>query len=416
VESKVVSLTTLDRIPPRPPSGLRVTVAPAAVQLSWQRNQEPDLAGYRLYRTQLEKDRDLQKSLTESRVELINTKTLPPDTTQYEDTKAEPGKVYSYRISAVDKTGNESPLSPPALASPKSRIPPRPPTSLGGQVQPDGRVLLTWNPSHEAQVSAYHIYRGIGQEGKLVFSAEIPPPPGTDKPCFEDHLNLRSQAVYRYAVSAVDTTDNESPLSDPISISLSDVLPFKPIRRLAPAVPGITALNSGDRFIDVAWSAPTDKDVAGFNVYRSQTSGAPMRLNDKPISAQVFQFRDSGALPGTRYDYSVSAVDKSGNEIARSEPKSSVAFARPENQPPAPSGLRFQTDKSNRYLSWQNSPSATRYIVYFSQDPHGTPRQIAIVSANTFLLPQGAPVGWYAVQAVSGVGSVSARSTPVRLK
>lgn len=413
VESEIVSLTTLNRTPPRSPSGLRATVAPAAVQLSWQRNPETDLAGYRLYRTQLEKDKDLQKKLIESRGELLTKKNLAPDTTQYEDSKAEPGEVYSYRISAFDKAGNESLLSPPVLASPKSRIPPEPPTGLAGQALPDGRVLLTWNPSREKQVSAYHIYRGVGQQGNMVFSTEVVAPTGAEKPRFEDHLNVRSQADYRYAVSAVDSTDNESQLSNAISIKLSEVIPFKPIQR-APAVPVITALTSGDRFIEVSWSAVTDKDVAGFNVYRSQKPGPPVRLNNKLLSVDVFQFRDSNVVPGARYEYSVSAVDRGGKESGRSESKSSVTFAKVETPPP--SGLHFQTTKSNRYLSWQKAPNVARFIVYFSQDPQGPPRQIAVVTENTFLLPREAPAGWYTVQAVSEEGTVSPKSAPVKLK
>lgn len=83
-----------DRRPPAAPTGLTVAVSPGAVQLVWDRNTEPDLAGYRVYRTGV-------------RISVMETVPL------YQDRGAESGKTYSYAVSAVDKSGNESAPSQP---------------------------------------------------------------------------------------------------------------------------------------------------------------------------------------------------------------------------------------------------------------------------------------------------------------
>jgi fibronectin type 3 domain-containing protein len=402
VESQAVSLATLDRTPPRAPAGLRTAATPGGVQLTWQRNQEPDLAGYRLYRVQLEKDKDVEKMLKEARGEPVTAELLPPQTTQFEDTKAQAGSVYSYRISAVDQAGNESSFSPPVLATPKSRIPPQKPSGLGAEVQADGTVVLTWSAGHEKQLASYHLYRGIGEQGKLAYSSEVGL---AEKPRFEDHLNLKSQEVYRYAVTAVDESDNESAQSDVISVRLPNHTP--------PQVPIISGLKSGDGFIEVAWSPVADKDLAGYNVYRSGKSGAPARLNEKLLPAEAIQFRDSKVESGTRYEYSVSAVDQSGNESARSEPRSSATTAKVETPPP--SGLQFQTIKSRLYLSWQKPAHAARFIVYFSREQNGEYRQLAVAAESNFMLPPNPTAGWYRVQAISETGTVSEKSMPLML-
>jgi hypothetical protein len=95
-----------DTFPPATPAGLQTTIipatpeAPARVELSWAISSEPDLAGYNVYRS----DRE------DAPGERINTELLPSPT--FRDTSVVSGRRYFYRVSAVDNSGNESPLSP----------------------------------------------------------------------------------------------------------------------------------------------------------------------------------------------------------------------------------------------------------------------------------------------------------------
>jgi hypothetical protein len=92
--SEAISKTAIDKFPPAVPSGLTVLAGPDAVDLAWQRDTETDLQGYYVYRS-------VNNGAFERLGELV---TLPT----YADQKVERGKTYSYKVSAIDKKGNES--------------------------------------------------------------------------------------------------------------------------------------------------------------------------------------------------------------------------------------------------------------------------------------------------------------------
>src|SRR5262249_39833320 len=105
----------------------------------------------------------------------------------------------------------------------------------------------------------------------------------------------------------------ESDDTPDIRIFAHDVFP--------PSIPtGLQAAFSGagpTSFIDLIWTPDTEVDLAGYNVYRREEGGAPTRIN--PSLVQVPAFRDSGVTAGHTCFYSVSSVDRSGNESGRSE-------------------------------------------------------------------------------------------------
>jgi hypothetical protein len=106
-DSPLVVLTPRDTFPPAAPQGLVAAVLPGAtdetkvVDLSWSINLETDLAGYRVYRSEQEGTQG----------ELLTKELLP--TPAYRDTSIHNGQKYWYRVTAVDKAGNESAPSPP---------------------------------------------------------------------------------------------------------------------------------------------------------------------------------------------------------------------------------------------------------------------------------------------------------------
>ncbi|HUB83675.1 MAG TPA: hypothetical protein VMB03_32980 [Bryobacteraceae bacterium] len=92
--SAAASRTPKDTFPPAVPAGLRADRSGNGVSLVWEPDNDADLAGYRVYRS--EGNGAWQK--------LADTNTVPT----YSDTTAEHGKAYHYAVSAFDKTGNES--------------------------------------------------------------------------------------------------------------------------------------------------------------------------------------------------------------------------------------------------------------------------------------------------------------------
>jgi hypothetical protein len=96
--SQEVSFTPKDEFPPAVPSGLRAAAAPRSIELSWNGNDEPDLAGYRVYR-----------GIAGGPMRPVAEVEIPA----YSDADVEADKIYRYAVSAVDRTGNESTQTAP---------------------------------------------------------------------------------------------------------------------------------------------------------------------------------------------------------------------------------------------------------------------------------------------------------------
>ena len=121
VMSPAVTIAVIDVFPPKRPEGLAVVLAMSApanagvnsgadtshevsglsLDLSWAPNTEPDLAGYNVYRREVNQG---------GAAVLVNNAGLIQEPA-YRDRAVLPGHHYAYRITAVDMNGNESKLS-----------------------------------------------------------------------------------------------------------------------------------------------------------------------------------------------------------------------------------------------------------------------------------------------------------------
>jgi fibronectin type 3 domain-containing protein len=78
------------------------------------------------------------------------------------------------------------------------------------------------------------------------------------------------------------------------------------------------------------WTASTSSNLAGYNVYRSATSGGTYtKLNSTLIPYTKTTFTDGTSQPGQTYYYVATAVDTSGNESAYSSPPTQANIPTP---------------------------------------------------------------------------------------
>jgi hypothetical protein len=101
--SSAVSVTFKDLVPPPPPTGLTALVETAGVRLVWDPVDAPDMAGYKVYRTEgtgIEQLRPVG-TIPLTPIQLVTA-------TNYRDTSVNRGISYYYEVVSVDKTGNES--------------------------------------------------------------------------------------------------------------------------------------------------------------------------------------------------------------------------------------------------------------------------------------------------------------------
>jgi hypothetical protein len=94
--SAPVCVTPVDRFAPAAPTGLAAVATTGAMNLIWDANHEPDIAGYLVLRGQSPGD-TLQPLTPE-----------PIRETRFRDTTAQPGVRYAYAVVAVDRAGNRS--------------------------------------------------------------------------------------------------------------------------------------------------------------------------------------------------------------------------------------------------------------------------------------------------------------------
>lgn len=95
--SSEVTVTPKDTFAPAAPAGVKAVVSTQSIELVWERNMEPDLGGYRVYRATGDGPFTRVTEMQES--------------PSYSDRKLTAGTTFRYRVSAIDRAGNESELS-----------------------------------------------------------------------------------------------------------------------------------------------------------------------------------------------------------------------------------------------------------------------------------------------------------------
>ena len=96
--SEPVRVAFRDLVPPPPPAGLTVLIETKVVRLLWDGVTAPDLAGYNVYRIE-----------GRHRLKLTPTPTRDPN---FLDISIDIGIFYTYEVTAVDASGNESAPTP----------------------------------------------------------------------------------------------------------------------------------------------------------------------------------------------------------------------------------------------------------------------------------------------------------------
>jgi fibronectin type 3 domain-containing protein len=114
------------------------------------------------------------------------------------------------------------------------------------------------------------------------------------------------RSVVRYGADQIESADSNS-----FVVLARDVSPPATPRGLIAVY--VPAQGNLPAHLELSWSISPETDLAGYNVYRSeQASLLGTRANNELLLTPAF--RDMNAAPGRNYFYSVTAVDRSGNE------------------------------------------------------------------------------------------------------
>jgi fibronectin type 3 domain-containing protein len=124
--------------------------------------------------------------------------------------------------------------------------------------------------------------------------------------------------TYVYLVRSVTIAGGspiESDDSAPAIVAPRDTFPPEtPQNAVAAVLPG----DNDRRIVDLSWSINVEADLAGYRVYRSEKPGERGQLLQTELLPSP-AYRDSAAQAGHRYWYTVTAVDRAGNESGSSD-------------------------------------------------------------------------------------------------
>jgi hypothetical protein len=171
--------------------------------------------------------------------------------------------------------------------------------------------------------SGYRIYRGeldpatAGAAATDLSKAKWRSPlallSDSDESAYRDTL-FDFGKTYVYIVRSVALVEGhplESQDSNPAIVAPRDTFPpAAPQNLVAAAFPGASP---GSVLVELSWSINLETDLAGYRVYRSEEQHTPgVLLTPDVLLAPAY--RDTSVETGHRYWYSVTAVDRAGNE------------------------------------------------------------------------------------------------------
>lgn len=243
---------------------------------------------------------------------------------------AGPPRLLGYYVELQNHAGKTAGLSNAAWV-PTGAAPPAV-MDFRAEARADG-VVLHWNPAAPEPHLVLRIHRTLIAPPHPPKPNEANGAPPPEQQTLEVDLDrsdpggaLDADAtldhIWRYTAERVQpvTLDGHAleiagAPSAPVTIDAKNVFP--------PPVPtGLAAVvDTQAHSIDLSWEPDTAPDIAGYAVYRRDlTAGTPAERISGPAPIVAPSFDDSTAQPGHRYAYSVSAIDRDGNESAQSTP------------------------------------------------------------------------------------------------
>lgn len=248
-----------------------------------------------------------------------------------EETKVHPGSTIGYtvrtRASQKRASGDSNVISVRVFPVPE-RI-----SSVEAQVN-EFAIELSWPVP--ARTSAgdplssgmgYRIYRSeVNSSAPSSSVAVIPNEKGKSPstPLASSETNSFSDTsfafdrTYVYVVRSIVQVDGaslESSDSQPVTVTPRDTFPPAAPQNLVAVSPHCLADNL---YVDLSWSINIETDLTGYRVYRSEEEGKRGRVLES--FWLVPSYRDSAVPAGRRYSYTVTALDRAGNESPSSAP------------------------------------------------------------------------------------------------
>ncbi len=347
----------VDKTPPLVPMGLTAKDTEEGVLLLWKFSPEIDFDHYNVFRS----------TTLKGEYKRINNVSLK--TPRYLDKDIVRGNIYYYKVTAVDKSGNESKPSGAVNIVPKDLTPPKAVAGISAAVDEDRRfVTLTWKPPGDKDVLGYYIYRGENKKSLIRI---------TEKPYLPDNKELsyvdsgyRKKGLYAgkhliYGISACDRSFNEGPIAY-VEVDIPDNVPPHPVF-------SFTANVTREGWVRLVWQPSLSKDLAYHRIYRASGKKSNFEILVE-LKKDVTEYFDKQAERGKKVSYYVTEIDKNGNESK----KSRVVEVVPTDviPPEKPGSFKVVPEGRRLILQWSKPKDSDilGYNVWYCRSLNGSCR------------------------------------------
>jgi len=280
-----------DSIPPAPPIHLKGQIdTTGLVYLSWDKNIEKDLAGYRVFRANYEED---EFSQITSEMTIANTYIDSISLYNLNST------IY-YKVMAVDQRFNESTLSKALRLQKPDTIAPSPPFFTGYQIKKNG-IELEWEHSFNEDVKSEKILKK--RKGSVHVDTVASFPIKDSVQLFIDK-DIKKGEAYFYAVVAQDRSGNQSQIRQWLEAEKAD----DGFRNQMKGVNVEAKSEMG--YVLLSWGKMS-KQVKEVHIYRSK-QGESLAFYRQV--ANVREFKDKSVIINTHYQYRLQAIYKDGGK------------------------------------------------------------------------------------------------------
>lgn len=272
------------------------------------------------------------------------------------------GQQYEFVVHAVDFTGLHSENSNLVQINVSENTAPEIVRDI--QITDAGKYKsrITWPVSTELDLGGYHVYRARDDEEEYDrITTELLPPLQT---VYEDSVSEPGHQ-YRYKVTALDTSGNESELSNPVNIYIED-------ERIPDPVTTMEASLIDNEVARIRWENGTvPGGLKSYQVLRREitndSEGLWNLLNSDAYSGNNYEDTGIGGtrfVEGTTVEYGIAVVSNNGN-ISDTV---TTALKIPDITPPeAPSLLEINMQEGRRVgITWNASDSrdVINYRIY----------------------------------------------------
>lgn len=227
-----------------------------------------------------------------------------------------------YAVRYVNAAGQRASFSNFLLIEPAASV--SQPPSVGQTPElSENAVIVRWDAptanvdnTRPANLLGYNVYRSARSQNEPAQTPLNSRP--VNATSFADQTFTFGEE-YVYVVRAVSLGTG----GEPVESLNSNSVEFKPLDKFPPAAPtGLTVVAAPTPLrISVFFAANSERDIAGYDLYRSTDPDLPKqqwtKINRNLLERTTFQ--DEAVKSGQRYFYYVTAVDKAGNVSNPSE-------------------------------------------------------------------------------------------------